>query len=63
VKIDGRTLFATAAVGAYAVDTRRTDRMVISVPVFCGYLVKWIAYETAPTWPSSNRIHTDVVHD
>jgi hypothetical protein len=44
-KINGRKLFVIDAVDTYAVDTSRTDRIVISVPAFCGRLVERIAYE------------------
>lgn len=62
-KIDGRNLFVTPAVGAYAVDTRRSGRIEISVPAFCGRLVERIAYEAVPTWRGSGLINTNVVLD
>ncbi|MET8846635.1 hypothetical protein [Amycolatopsis sp. NPDC004625] len=61
--VGNRNLFVTPAVGAYAVDTRRSDRVLISVPVFCGRLVERIAYEAVPTWQGSALIDTYVQLD
>lgn len=60
VTVGNRNLFATAAAGAYAVDTRRSDRVLVSVPVFCGRLVERIAYEAAPTCRGTALIDTYV---
>jgi hypothetical protein len=62
VTIDGRRLFVTDAEDAYAVDTSRADRIVISVPAFCGRLVERIAYE-APKQQVSTLINTHIVLD
>jgi hypothetical protein len=60
--IGGRDLLVSPAVGAYAVDTSRTDRLVISVPAFCGRLVERIAYET-PQPQGTNLINTRMALD
>ncbi|MGW4130895.1 hypothetical protein [Amycolatopsis japonica] len=63
VKLDGRALFATPSPDAYAVDTQRADRVVLSVPVFCGHLVERIAHDAAPTWPGTSQINTNMAPD
>lgn len=60
--VDGRKVFVSPAVGAYAVDTRRSDRLVISVPAFCGRLVERIAYEAPRQW-DTDLIDTHVQLD
>lgn len=48
--LDGRKLFVSPAVGAYAVDTSRHDRIVVSVPAFCSRLVERIAHAVPQQW-------------
>jgi hypothetical protein len=56
--VDNRMVLVTPAVGAFAVDTSRKDRVLISVPVFCGRLVERIAYEAPHQW-DTNLINTN----
>jgi hypothetical protein len=58
--VDGRRLFVSPAAGAYAVDTSRPDRIVVSVPAFCGCLVERIAHAIPQQW-DTGLINTDVV--
>ncbi|MDQ7808389.1 hypothetical protein Q5425_32040 [Amycolatopsis sp. A133] len=51
--VDGRRLIASPEVNAYAVDTSHPDRIVVSVPAFCGRLVERIAYTAPQRWDTA----------
>jgi hypothetical protein len=46
----GRTVLLTSDPSRYAVDTSKRGRALVSVPVFCGYLVERIALEAYDQW-------------
>jgi hypothetical protein len=57
--VNGRTVLLTPDATAYAVDTSQTDRVLVSVPVFCGRLVERIAHAAPHNWDAS-LIDTDI---
>jgi len=52
-ELDGRMMALTPDPSAYAVDTSQPDRILVSVPVFCGHLVERIALEAHDNWDTS----------